>query len=409
MTTNLTWTMSGTFKNVALSHKALKKAALTAKAADQAFASLNANYFENSIKYSSDYGAIEKKTIQRLAVDKPPMGPWGNDPVTTPFRRHQRAEVLVYYPRHSPRGDYIENTCNMGEILYTNIRSLLARFFIGIHASPERIKDWRSWCIGAISWVSSSTNRHMPMFDYDGKNVKTQLKKDVKLLQERYALGDAWVYHTKRGFHVYFFTDLVPWDEYWAMLCETKCCKGFRTAAKRHNYGTLRVSAKYTKFDIGLEYILRSQKRYPRRMIRKAHLIQELLKMGQDCETHFASLFPQWAQFREDETEWRGGKEKGRGSLTMPAMPGYKNAGAFRSYRGKRIKKIKPAPKGQYSGTGEVYATAVTDYAVAGSDNAVAVPDNVVYYNTTVATGTTEIATNVVAANDTFGIKIEDG
>lgn len=394
----ISWGMNGDFKNVPLSDKALEKAKVTANQVNQAFASLKASGFDNVVANAFDYAEIEKRTIQQLGqqlpMGKPPLTPWGDDPVANPFHRHQGAESLVYYPRHSPKGNYSENTRNVGELSYTNIKSLLARFFIGIHASPGRIRDWRSWCIGAISWVSEIDNRHMPMFDYDGKNVKTQLKRDVKLLQERYALGDAWVYNTKRGFHVYFFTDLVPWKEYWAMLCETKCCKGFRAAVKRHNYGTLRVSAKYTKFDIGLEYILRSQKRYPRRMVRKAHLIQELLKMGQDCGTHFASLFPQWAKFHEDLTEWRGGKEKSRGGLTMGAPMGYKNEVAYRSYRGKRIKKIKVDSEGQYT------PTPVDGYAVAADS------DNTSYFNTT---GTTATATNVVVGGaDTVSIKFED-
>ena len=45
-------------------------------------------------------------------------------------------------------------------------------------------------------------------------------------------------------------------------------------------------------------------------MTRKAHLVQELIRMGQECGTHFASLFPQWAYFQEDPSEWKQGPPK---------------------------------------------------------------------------------------------------
>jgi hypothetical protein len=168
------------------------------------------------------------------------------------------------------------------------------------------------------------------MFDYDGKNVKTHIKQKVKLLQEKYGLGDAWVYNTKRGYHVYFFTDQVEQPIYFEMLKDSECCKGFRKATERNGYGTLRVSAKFTKFDIELEYILRSEKRYPKRMIRKAHVVQELIRLGQECGTHLASLFPQWARFQEDESEWRPPAER-KVDRNEPEL----------RYKAKRIKKQK--------------------------------------------------------------------
>jgi hypothetical protein len=145
----------------------------------------------------------------------------------------------------------------------------------------------------------------MPMFDYDG-NVKKKIRKDVAAFQDKYGLGDAWVYKTKKGFHVYFFCDEVSYEIYMQMLKEADCCKGFQDRSRMKRYAVLRVSAKYTKFDIELEYILKSKNTsVVKRPLKKALVVQELISMGQQCGTHIASLFPQWARFKEDIKEWR--------------------------------------------------------------------------------------------------------
>jgi hypothetical protein len=150
----------------------------------------------------------------------------------------------------------------------------------------------------------------MPIFDYDGKNVKTQIRKDVKALQKEHGLGDAWVYETRRGFHVYFLTDMVDRDTYWVMLEKAQCCKGFKRSARHRGYAILRVSAKYTDFDIKLLYVLAAKDGKLRRLSRKAHTIQALIGLGQECGTHFASMFPEWAHFKQDPKEWKGSPKK---------------------------------------------------------------------------------------------------
>ncbi len=278
------------------------------------------NAFDGTKKVAIDYSQIQKEVFQKLyaaelaapvVVGEPHEVPTEKGSATSKeiFPRYRSKEYLVFYPRSQRADDYSENTVNPGEMVYTNIKSLLARFFITIHSSYGKMYNWREFCIGVISANVSTAGKelHMPMFDYDGKNIKTHVRKQVKVLQEEHGLGDAWVYKTKRGLHVYFFTDLVDRNEYLDMLRDSECCKGFRRATENHGYGTLRISAKFTKFDISLEYILRSKKRYARRMTRKAHLVQELIRMGQECGTHFASLFPQWAYFQEDPSEWKQG------------------------------------------------------------------------------------------------------
>jgi len=239
-----------------------------------------------------------------------------------PFMANRQEEMLVWYPRKTNNqggGGYDDdgNMAMIDSIHHFNIQDLLARFFIETHAKWGMIANWRQNVIGITSMYFGSSKEmrlpggaHMPMFDYDGKNVKTQIRKDVKALQNKYKLGDAWVYETRRGFHVYFFTDIVSRDAFYEMLGEINCCKGYKRASHNRGYAVLRVSAKYTDFDLAPLYVLAAKDGKLRRMTRKAHTIRALIGLGQQCGTHFASMFPQWAHFQQDPKEWKPSSSK---------------------------------------------------------------------------------------------------
>jgi hypothetical protein len=223
------------------------------------------------------------------------------------------AEMLVHYPRTAKQGEeYEDHTVNPGWLNFHNVKDLLARFFVTIHANYGKVRNWRDLCIGITS--IDHKGGQMPMFDYDGKNIKTRVKKDVKQLQKEFGLGDATIYETRRGLHIYFFSDLVELEIYKAMLDSVECCKGFKTSFERNGYAVLRVSAKYTEFDILPYKVIVSPNRGRTRPGRKAALVQELLRLGQECGTHFASTYPQWAQYKEDSTPWKtaGKRRPGR-------------------------------------------------------------------------------------------------
>ncbi len=75
----------------------------------------------------------------------------------------------------------------------------------------------------------------------------------------------------------------------------------------------LRVSAKYTQFDILPYTVVVSRNQTERRPGRKAAVIQELLQQGLRCDTHFAQLYPQWANYTEDQKPWKAHGPPGRG------------------------------------------------------------------------------------------------
>lgn len=277
----------------------------------------------------------------------------------TPETEPLTAEQLVYYSRESKIGEnYADRTNRLVPFRYANIQALLARFFLTAHYEYG-IPNWREQCIGISSRVyqggiggttGSGAHYHMPMFDYDGKNIRTRIREDVENLQEKWNLGDAWVYQTRRGYHVYFFTDTVDAKTYGEMLNGARCCKGFKAAAQRSNGSVLRVSAKYTEFDIEFLYMLQATKRHTRRPLPKAHVVQRLIRMGQESGTHFASLFPQWARYREDKTEWRPGTKKGRRKKRGEAqvieidVQGQQPKKGNAPIKGKRIRKLKANP-----------------------------------------------------------------
>ena len=223
------------------------------------------------------------------------------------------AEMLVHYPRNANQaGRYDQDhTVNPGWLNFHNVKDLLARFFVTVHANYGKVRNWRELCIGITSLDHEGSQ--LPMFDYDGKNIKTRVKKDVKQLQKQFGLGDATIYETRRGLHVYFFSDLVEQDQYTEMINSVNCCKGFKSSFERNGYAVLRVSAKYTEFDILPYKVIISPNRGATRPGRKAALVQELLRLGQECGTHFASLYPQWGRYQEDMTPWRGGGKKKAG------------------------------------------------------------------------------------------------
>lgn len=254
--------------------------------------------------------------------------PEATDPQTRAWNRTQGREKLVMYPRKAQEG-YRDETIDIGWLGYHNIRDLLARFFLTVHANRGRIGNWRPYCIGITSMVGDhkpglgGSYRHMPMFDYDGKNIKTRVKKDVKKLQKKYNLGDATIFSTRSGLHVYFFSDLVTGDTFMSMLEEVACCKGFKEAAQRKGYAVLRISAKYTEFDIQPYKTVVSPHRVTSRPGKKAALIKALIQLGQECGTHFASLYPQWAYFKEDPTPWKPQKRRSGKRIRKVSMEEY--------------------------------------------------------------------------------------
>jgi len=294
------------------------------------------------------------------------------------FQAHRATDMLVWYPRNTQGEGYNDNTAALDPIDHFNIQDLLARFFIQTHAQWGAITNWRANCIGITSYcfghkaTAHPGGAHMPIFDYDGRNVKTQIRKDVKALQKEHGLGDAWVYETRRGFHVYFLTDMVCRDDYWVMLEKVQCCKGFKRSARHRGYAILRVSAKYTDFDIKLLYVLAAKDGKLRRLSRKAHTIQALIGLGQECGTHFASMFPAWAHFQQDSKEWKPSPRKATAKRIKKAKKNHSYNDTYNEMINKRkaqLESIQSADEPPTSASTITFTATTTDSTWINSEN----------------------------------------
>jgi len=58
-------------------------------------------------------------------------------------------------------------------------------------------------------------------------------------------------------------------------------------------------------------------------MTRKAHTIRALLNLGEECGTHFAAMFPQWAHFTQDIKEWKAPTKKPSAKRIKKVKGGY--------------------------------------------------------------------------------------
>lgn len=242
------------------------------------------------------------------------------------------SENLVFYPRRQEAGEgYSDRTMDPGFLHYTNVRDLLAQFFLQSHFHLTKVPNWREMCVGISSMypydhgdrARLGTVTVMPMYDYDGRHARSTLKKDVTLLQEKYGFGPAWIYKTKRGCHVYFFCDVVPQRDAIRLLEEVNCCEGFKRATNNRGHSVLRLSAKYTEFDIEFDSIIPGPSGRLKRKTSKALVIEHLLGLGKACGTHFASMFPQWAHFQEDPKPWKPPRKRDpheRGKLVRKVM-----------------------------------------------------------------------------------------
>ncbi|MBD3260764.1 MAG: hypothetical protein GF334_03670 [Candidatus Altiarchaeales archaeon] len=234
--------------------------------------------------------------------------------VTEELQPNQRAwaktfqqEFLVFYRREGE--GYKSKVRNSGWLVFHNIQDLLARFFLEVSSTgPYAVANWRTMCVGITSMEINSEGRaellHVPMFDYDGEHIERYVSKKAKNLQEKYQLGEATLYKTQNGIHLYFFSDREDSDTYMKMLEDSGCCSGFKKASKTNGFGVLRLSAKYTHFDIELLKVIPSNHVGVGRPGTKAAVVQALIALGQRCGTHLASMYPQWAPYLEDDRPW---------------------------------------------------------------------------------------------------------
>lgn len=76
-------------------------------------------------------------------------------------------------------------------------------------------------------------NRYCIFLDYD-LTEETTVDSDIKGLQKNYDLGNAYVFKTRKGFHV-MFIDLVEYEELLTILKASSCDEHYKYVSRKNN------------------------------------------------------------------------------------------------------------------------------------------------------------------------------
>lgn len=76
-------------------------------------------------------------------------------------------------------------------------------------------------------------HRYVPFFDYDIDN-KLALFQEIRSLQEKHFLGNAYFFKTRRGYHV-IFLDLLTYDEWLYLLNDSTCDQYYKEVPQMNN------------------------------------------------------------------------------------------------------------------------------------------------------------------------------
>ena len=255
---------------------------------------------------------------------------------------------------------------------FTNVRELLAKFFLTVHYLNGPVSNWRAWDIGITSYVQRMhpygqdprwSNKHMPLLEYDARRTLKTVRADIASAQAKYILGPAWIYKTRRNYQVYFASDFQGFKEYLEMVLQAQCSETFKGAVAANQIGALRVSAEYTDFDITLQEVVAGPNTArPPRKHWLGLIAEELIGLGTSCGTHFASLYPQWARYQEDREPWNPRPMRAR---LPPAQAG--------------PEVVQKAPSQYYvlsTGTLDKYYGAYTNGPVSDLDNSINIVSN---------------------------------
>ena len=76
-------------------------------------------------------------------------------------------------------------------------------------------------------------NKYCVFLDYDITEITT-ITSDIKGLQKKYNLGNAYIFTTKKGYHV-IFLDLVSYEELCKILDNSCCDEHYKYVSRKNN------------------------------------------------------------------------------------------------------------------------------------------------------------------------------
>ena len=110
--------------------------------------------------------------------------------------------------------------------------------------------ELRSLAIGINSSVDLTDDRHLIMLDYDIGDLEL-VKDSLREAQAFWCLGDAEIFRTKHGYHVFFWYDHVPFTRLRMIIDYARRVDPmYRFITRYYDHKTVRVAGKYADPDI---------------------------------------------------------------------------------------------------------------------------------------------------------------
>lgn len=121
------------------------------------------------------------------------------------------------------------------------LRFRIPRWWVGVQLKIAFKKREGVPVVGICNKVG---HRYVPFFDYDFDN-KLAIFQEIRSLQEKHFLGNAYFFKTKAGYHV-IFLDLMTYDEWLYLLNDSTCDKYYKEVPQMNNskMWVLRVTPK---------------------------------------------------------------------------------------------------------------------------------------------------------------------
>lgn len=119
----------------------------------------------------------------------------------------------------------------------------------------------RSFAVGMNSTVDFTKDLHILFLDYDIDNL-VHVEESVKELQAFWRLGDAEIFRTKHGHHVFFWFDIMPYSRVRQIIEYARYVDPlYRYISRFYDHKTIRVAGKYKERDIVFVKRLKGKKR----------------------------------------------------------------------------------------------------------------------------------------------------
>ena len=107
-----------------------------------------------------------------------------------------------------------------------------------------------SLAVGMNSSVDLARDLHVLFLDYDIRNI-ADVEESVRELQSFWRLGEARIFKTRNGFHVFFFYDIMPYERARMIVGFAKFVDPlFKQISYYYDHKSIRVAGKYQHRDI---------------------------------------------------------------------------------------------------------------------------------------------------------------